>query len=117
MCNPFITYRFAVNAESSRVSRVESVALTNDQVPDIHREAVVKAPERTVKPDIAVNDEKTEMGMDPCRTHSSRDVAGATPNVSSYKTRHNVEVGPHSASQTRGKFLGPARLSILDFSY
>lgn len=115
MCNPFITYRFAVNAESSGVSRVESVSLTNDQFPDIHHKAVMKASEQTVKPDNSVNDEKTEIGMDQCSTHSGRDVAGGTPNVPSYKTKHNVEDGPHLVSQTRGQFLGPARLSILDF--
>ncbi|XP_057531813.1 serine/threonine-protein kinase ATG1a [Amaranthus tricolor] len=93
--------RFAVNAESSGVSRVESVSLTNDQFPDIHHKAVMKASEQTVKPDNSVNDEKTEIGMDQCSTHSGRDVAGGTPNVPSYKTKHNVEDGPHLVSQTR----------------
>lgn len=68
----------------------------------MHHDDEMKVLEESVKRDCSITDESREFEKDHCSTSRGRDVYGVMPNIPADKSRHSVEDGPHSLSQTRG---------------
>ncbi|KAL2893457.1 Serine/threonine-protein kinase ATG1a [Bienertia sinuspersici] len=99
--------RVSVNADSSQISQVQSLDLTDNQGPQSHHSDEVKALEESVKRDCSIYDEKRAFDKDHCSTSHGSNVCRIMPNIHADKLLTSFLLWPvaYSLDSIEGEYV------------